>query len=135
MARPDVARGDRIDRRTVCRWNSRLPIPTHSQRRHYQFITTFFLTFGVAYPVLRHRLVDLDVIVTRATVFGVVSVIIVGLFVVVAAEWVIARVFEQSSQIVTLLFVLVLGISARWIHRFVDEYCRDIFPQAPARDR
>ena len=90
-----------------------------------RFVTTFFLTFGVAYPVLRHRLVDLNVIVSRATVFGVVSVIIVGLF--VAAEWVIVRVFEQSSQIVTLLFVLVLGISARWIHRFVEEHLSKMF--------
>jgi hypothetical protein len=90
-----------------------------------RFGTTFFLAFGVVYPVLRHRLVDLNVVVTRATVFGTVSIIIVGLF--VAAEWVIVRVFEQSSQIVTLLFVLVLGISARWIHRFVDERLSKIF--------
>jgi len=39
----------------------------------------------------------------------------------------LARVFEQSSQIVTLLFVLVLGISAGWIHRFVDERLSKIF--------
>ncbi len=90
-----------------------------------RFGTVFFLAFGVAYPVLRHRLVDVNVVVTRATVFGAVSIIIVGLF--VAAEWVIGRVFEQSSQIVTLLFVLVLGISARWIHRFVDERLSKIF--------
>jgi len=75
--------------------------------------------------VLRHRLVDLNVVVTRATIFAAVSIIIVGLF--VAAEWVIVRVFEQSSQIVTLLFVLVLGISARWIHRFVDERLSKLF--------
>jgi hypothetical protein len=90
-----------------------------------RFAYTFFFAFGVAYPVLRHRLVDLNVVVTRATVFGAVSIIIVGLF--VAAEWVIGRVFEQSSQTVTLLFVLVLGISARWIHRFVDEHLSKIF--------
>lgn len=90
-----------------------------------RFITTFFLTFGVAYPVLRHRLVDLNLVVSRATIFAAVSLIIVGLF--VAAEWVIVRVFEQSSQVITLLFVLVLGISARWIHRFVDERLSKLF--------
>lgn len=89
-----------------------------------------FLAFGVAYPVLRHRLVDLNILVSRATVFAVVSAIIVGIF--VAAEWGIAKVFEQSfglshersgltAQLLTLVIVLVLGMSARSIHRFVEE--------------
>jgi hypothetical protein len=89
-----------------------------------------FIAFGVAYPVLRHRLVDLNILVSRATVFTVVSMIIVLVF--VAAEWGIAKVFEQSfglsrdksgvaAQLLTLVIVLVLGMSARSIHRFVEE--------------
>lgn len=89
-----------------------------------------FTAFGVAYPVLRHRLVDLNILVSRATVFTVVSMIIVGVF--VAAEWGIGKVFEQSfglshdksgltAQVLTLVIVLVLGMSARSIHRFVEE--------------
>jgi hypothetical protein len=89
-----------------------------------------FLASGVAYPVLRHRLVDLNILVSRATVFTIVSAIIVGVF--VAAEWGIAKVFEQSfglshdksglaAQLLTLVIVLILGMSARSIHRFVEE--------------
>ena len=88
----------------------------------------FFFCFGVAYPVLRHRLVDLNILVTRASVFAIVSIIIVGIF--VAAEWAVGRIFEQSMgvagaqgvapQAVTLGIVLVLGFSARSIHRFVE---------------
>lgn len=89
-----------------------------------------FTAFGVAYPVLRHRLVDLNILVSRATVFTVVSMVIVAAF--VAAEWGISKVFEQSfglshdnsglaAQLLTLLIVLVLGMSARSIHRFVEE--------------
>ncbi|HLI95002.1 MAG TPA: GAF domain-containing protein [Candidatus Baltobacteraceae bacterium] len=89
-----------------------------------------FFAFGVAYPVLRHRLVDLNILVSRATVFTLVSVIIVGVF--IAAEWGIAKIFEQSfglshdksglaAQLLTLVIVLVLGMSARSIHRFVEE--------------
>ncbi|MDP9018591.1 MAG: hypothetical protein M3N19_09740, partial [Candidatus Eremiobacteraeota bacterium] len=89
-----------------------------------------FLALGVAYPVLRHRLVDLNILVSRATIFTLVSMIIVGVF--VAAEWGIAKVFEQSfglssdksgftAQLLTLVMVLVLGMSARSIHRFVEE--------------
>jgi len=89
-----------------------------------------FTAFGVAYPVLRHRLVDLNILVSRATAFTVVSMIIVAVF--VAAEWGISKVFEQSfglshdnsglaAQLLTLVIVLVLGMSARSIHRFVEE--------------
>ena len=105
-----------------------------SLQTHYgDFINaaqTLFLAFGVAYPVLRHRLVDLNILVSRATVFTVVSMIIVAAF--VAAEWGISKVFEQSfglshdnsglaAQLLTLVIVLVLGMSARSIHRFVEE--------------
>jgi len=95
----------------------------------------FLCAFGVAYPVLRHRLVDLNIFVTRATIFGVVSIIIVGIF--IAAEWAIGRVFEQSvgltnangfaPQAATLGVVLVLGISARSIHRFVEANLTKVF--------
>lgn len=90
----------------------------------------FCLASGVAYPVLRHRLVDLNILVSRASVFGIVSAIIVGLF--IAAEWAVGKIFEASvglssdhrslaAQLITLSIVLVLGISARSIHRFVEE--------------
>lgn len=95
-----------------------------------------FFAFGVAYPVLRHRLVDLNILVSRATVFTLVSLIIVGVF--IAAEWGIGKVFEQSfglshdksglaAQLLTLVIVLVLGMSARSIHRFVEERLTSAF--------
>lgn len=105
----------------------------NSLKTHYgDFINAaqvLFIAFGVAYPILRHRLVDLNILVSRATVFAVVSAIIVGVF--VAAEWGIAKAFEQSfglshersglaAQLLTLAIVLVLGMSARSIHRFVE---------------
>lgn len=99
-------------------------------------VTVFFIAFGVGYPVLRHRLVDLNILVTRATVFGTVSAVLVGLF--VAAEWIIGRIFEQSmgfsneragfaAQALTLGVVLVLGISARSIHGFVEGRLNNTF--------
>ena len=90
----------------------------------------FFTAFGVVYPVLRHRLVDLNIIISRATIFTVVSLIIVAIF--VAAEWAIGKVFERSfgfsrekggllPELLTLGLVLVLGLSARSIHAFVEK--------------
>lgn len=107
---------------------------------HYNDIlasaSVFCMAFGVAYPILRHRLVDLNILVSRATIFAAVSAIIVGIF--VAAEWAIGRIFEQSfglssdragwtAQLLTLGVVLALGISARSIHRFVDERLTAVF--------
>jgi hypothetical protein len=93
-------------------------------------LSVFCFAFGVAYPVLRHRLVDLNILISRATVYAIVSAIIVGIF--IAAEWALGKVFEHSlgfsrdrgdfaAQLVSLALVLVLGISARSIHRFVEE--------------
>jgi len=102
----------------------------------YEAISVFFLSFGVAYPILRHRLVDLNLIVSRATIFTVVSLIIVSLF--VGAEWAIGKVFEERvgfsserggmlAQLTTLAVVLILGISARSIHSFVEERLTQVF--------
>ena len=89
-----------------------------------------FLALGIAYPILRHRLVDLNILISRATVFALVSVIIVALFVTI--EWAASKVLEQAlgvtmeraeipSQVLTLALVIILGLSARWIHRFVEQ--------------
>ncbi|HKE36736.1 MAG TPA: GAF domain-containing protein [Candidatus Baltobacteraceae bacterium] len=88
-----------------------------------------FLALGIAYPILRHRLVDLNILISRATVFTIVSLIIVVLFVTV--EWGASKVLEQAlgvtierasipAQSLTLVLVIVLGLSARWIHKFVE---------------
>ncbi|HTX55579.1 MAG TPA: hypothetical protein VMD47_00610 [Candidatus Acidoferrales bacterium] len=96
--------------------------------------STLFIALGIAYPVFRHRLVDLNIIVSRATVFTVVSLIIVGAFVLV--EWAIAGIFEHSigvektgfaPQLITLAAVLVLGMSTRSIHRFVEKHLTQAF--------
>jgi GAF domain len=92
-------------------------------------VSIAFLALGVAYPILRHRLVDLNILISRATVFTIVSLILVAIFVTV--EWGAAKAFERvlgvstdrgdvTSQAITLVLVIVLGLSARSIHRFVD---------------
>ncbi len=82
------------------------------------FVANILFAFGISYPILRHRLTDLNIFVTRATVYGVVLLVIVALFVL--AEWLIGRLFERAPQFVALIIVLALGISVRWIHAFVE---------------
>jgi len=92
-------------------------------------VTIAFLALGIAYPILRHRLVDLNILISRATVFTIVSLVLVAIFVTV--EWGAAKVLEHTlgvstdrgdatSQGITLGLVIVLGLSARSIHRLVD---------------
>ncbi len=82
------------------------------------FVANLLFAFGISYPILRHRLTDLNIFVTRATIYAVVLLVIVALFVL--AEWLVGRLFERAPQFVALIIVLALGISVRWIHAFVE---------------
>jgi hypothetical protein len=82
------------------------------------FVANLLFAFGISYPILRHRLTDLNIFVTRATIYAVVLLVIVALFVL--AEWLIGRLFERAPQFVALIIVLALGISVRWVHAFVE---------------
>ena len=82
------------------------------------FVANLLFAFGISYPILRHRLTDLNIFVTRATIYAVVLLVIVALFAL--AEWLIGRLFENAPQVVALIIVLALGISVRWIHAFVE---------------
>ncbi len=115
---------------------SRANVSVNSHYGDIIFLAQMFLwAFGVAYPVLRHRLVDLNILITRATIFAAVSLIIVCIF--VATEWSAVRIFEHSINAghapkwlldgITLAIVLTLGLSARWIHQFVEARLSQIF--------
>jgi hypothetical protein len=78
--------------------------------------------FGLAYAILRHRVLDVGFILNRAVVYGAVSAIVVGGFVILetlASTYV--HVGGPSGGIVLqLLVALALGFSIRAIHGRVD---------------
>lgn len=78
--------------------------------------------FGLAYVILRHRVIDVGFVLNRALVYTGVSVFIVGVFVIV--ETVLAKYVESKSHVestaVQLAVALVLGFSVRYIHARVD---------------
>jgi hypothetical protein len=89
---------------------------------------------GMAYAVLRHRLVDLNVVVSRAAIFSVVSVCVVALFVVV--EWALSLILEraigpqfgpQSESTLAIIVALGVGVSARSIHGVVNHRLNRLF--------
>lgn len=87
------------------------------------------LPFGLAYVILRHRVIDVGFVLNRAVVYGGVSVIVVGIFVIV--ETLMAKYVEAHSHIgsiaVQLVVALVLGFSVRAIHTRVDRFVDRVF--------
>jgi hypothetical protein len=90
---------------------------------------------AIAYAILRHRLVDVSIVFSRAAVFGFVSITLVALF--VAGEWVAAQILERGlgttaangwlGKAVPLAVALLVGLSARSIHATVDRQLNAVF--------
>jgi GAF domain-containing protein len=82
------------------------------------------LPFGLAYVILRHRVIDVGFVLNRAVVYTGVSVIIVAVFVIV--ETLLGKYVEQTSHAgsvaVQLVVALILGFSVRAIHSRVDRF-------------
>ena len=54
------------------------------------------IPFGLAYVILRHRVIDVGFVINRAVVYSAVSIIIVGIIVIV--ETLMSRFVEQHSR-------------------------------------
>jgi hypothetical protein len=90
---------------------------------------------AIAYAILRHRLVDLSIVFSRAAAFGFVSVTLVALF--IAGEWIAAQIVERGlgagaasgwlGKAVPLAIALAVGLSARSIHGAVENRLNAIF--------
>ncbi len=80
------------------------------------------IPFGLAYAILRHRVIDVGFVINRAVVYGAVSIIIVGIFVIV--ETLASSFVEQHSRAgsiaLQLSVALGLGFSIRFIHARVE---------------
>ena len=80
------------------------------------------LPIGLAYVILRHRVIDIGFVLNRAVVYAGVSLIVVGTFVVV--EYLLGKYVESTSHVtsvaVQLSVALALGFSIRFVHARVD---------------
>ncbi len=94
----------------------------------YAAFTTFVIPFGLAYVILRHRVLDIGFVINRAVVYAGVSLIVVVTF--IFFEWLVGHVVEtnsRTSDILQLAAALVLGLSIRPIHNRVDQWVDDLF--------
>ncbi|HEV3091727.1 MAG TPA: hypothetical protein VGX91_09870 [Candidatus Cybelea sp.] len=92
-------------------------------------VMNFALPLGLTYSVLSRRLLDIGFALNRATVFTIVSVIIVGLFML--AEWLMGTWLASQSHVTSLAvnagLVVALGFSSRAIHHRVDHVVDVLF--------
>jgi len=76
----------------------------------------------VAYAVLKHHVLDVNFVLSRAVVFGVLTTIIIGVFIV--AEWLIGQVLslQRFATAVNLGIALGLGLGLNGMHKRVDAF-------------
>jgi len=87
-----------------------------------------FALVGPVYATLRHRLVDLDVILSRSAVFGVVSLALLTAF--VGAEWLASKVADAvvgqgrwhgiTTQLLSFGVAIAVGLYVRHLHSHVE---------------
>jgi hypothetical protein len=75
----------------------------------------------VAYAILKHHVLDVNFVFSRAVVYGVLTTIIVGIF--VAAEWLIGHVLDlqRVASVVNLGIAIGFGFGLNGMHRRVDD--------------
>lgn len=87
-------------------------------------LTAVVIPVGLAYVILRHRVIDVGFVLNRAVVYTLLSAFVVGIFVVL--ETLLGKYVEQTSHVtsvsVELAVALVLGFSIRFIHERVDRF-------------
>ncbi len=84
---------------------------------------------ALTYAALSRRLIDVGFFLNRAAVFTMVSAIVIGAFVL--AEWAagawLASTTHTTSAFIGMAVALGLGISLRYIHRYVERFVDQVF--------
>jgi len=92
-------------------------------------VSMFFVPAALTYAALSRKLFDIGFVLNRAAVFTGVSAVVVGAFVLL--EWALGQWFEGESHATSLAIngglALVIGISFRMIHGYVDRAVDTIF--------
>lgn len=84
--------------------------------------TYIFIAVPVAYAILKHHIIDVNVAISRATVYTALSVLVVGAFTLV--DFFFSHALDQKSAglFADIALALVLGFSFNSLHRNVDGF-------------
>jgi hypothetical protein len=84
---------------------------------------------ALTYAALSRRLIDVGFFLNRAAVFTIVSAIVIGAFILgewAASAW-LASTTHTTSAVIGMAVALGLGISLRYIHRYVEQFVDGVF--------
>jgi hypothetical protein len=89
----------------------------------------FVAPIGLTYAALGRRLLDIGFVINRALIFGIVSLVVVGVFVLAewaASEWIV-ETNHAAGTAFSMAVALALGISMRFIHHQADRFVDRVF--------
>jgi len=74
----------------------------------------------VAYAVLKHRVLDVNFVMSRALVYGIITTIVIGVFALV--DWFFSRFLAQRqlAAVAEIIAALGLGFGINGMHRLID---------------
>jgi hypothetical protein len=96
---------------------------------YFYSLVLFTTPLVVTYVALSRRLMDIGFVLNRAAVFGIVSAIVIGLFILIewgVGEWLV-KASHTTSVVAGMVVALVLGLSMRYIHHYVDAFVDGVF--------
>lgn len=95
-----------------------------SQRRldELQALAFVLAAVGYGYAVLRHRLVDVRIVLNRTLVYGVITAVVVGVFAAINAAVERETLGRGASLLLELVVPLALGIVLGSMRKYLDTY-------------
>jgi len=98
----------------------------------FALLTVAIIPVGLAYVILRHRLIDVGFVLNQAAIYAGVSVVIVGILAIV--ETLLSNYVASTSHVtntaVQLGVALALGFSINAIHNRVERFVDRVFFRA-----
>jgi hypothetical protein len=85
-------------------------------------LSSFSVAFTVIYAILKHRIIDINVAVSRALVYTLLSAIVVGAFALVDLFFNKALSESKAGLIADIALALILGFFFNGLHGHVDRF-------------
>jgi len=90
-------------------YSSELPFNPPRWLQSSMLTLNVFLPISVAYAVIRHRVLEISFVVSRALIYGVLTFIVVGLFALI--DWLIGRELEAVQLASYIEIGMAIGLS------------------------
>jgi len=91
---------------------------------HVIVLSTIIVPLAVTYAVIKHHVIDVSFVVSRTLVYGIVSTVVIGVFVLVewgAGAWLVSA-SPTTSAVISIAVALGLGLSMRFLYARVDGF-------------